>query len=64
MKRIIDAVPVRGPGMYRHTLETGTAPPWIRNNLAAIEAIERKMYNQHRFGENLRLAFTFPRIQP
>ena len=38
----------------------GRPPYWIEKNLESIEIIERKMFNQHDFIENLRLAFTFP----
>ena len=47
-------------GMYRAAVEAGQAPSWVRDNLATIEVIERKQFNEHRFLENLRLAFTFP----
>ena len=48
------------PGMYRAAVEAGVAPAWIRSNLASIEGIERKIYNDHDPIENLALAFTFP----
>jgi hypothetical protein len=51
-----------GPGMYRRALAAGRAPDWVRRNLAAIEIIERKVYNRHAFWENLALALSFPRI--
>lgn len=54
-----------GKGMYRKAVEDGRAPEWIKKNLASIEIIERKIYNNHDFGENLKLAFTFPpKIKP
>ena len=54
-----------GRGMYRQAVESGIAPDWIVRNLESIEVIEAKVYNRHDFGENLRLAFQFPkRIEP
>jgi hypothetical protein len=47
-------------GMFRRAVEQGAAPGWVRANLAALETIERKAFNRHRFVENLRLALTFP----
>ncbi|MBW2447060.1 MAG: hypothetical protein JRG83_14170 [Deltaproteobacteria bacterium] len=47
-------------GVYRAAVERGDAAPWIAANLESIEVIERKIYNRHDWGENLRLAFTFP----
>ena len=47
-------------GMYRDAVRSGRAPYWIEKNLDSIEIIERKMFNEHHFFENLRLAFTFP----
>jgi hypothetical protein len=49
-----------GPGMYRRAVAAGTAPKWVEENLAAIEVIERKIYNRHDPLENLRLALAFP----
>lgn len=48
-----------GRGMYRRAIADGRAPSWIAHNLEAIEVIEKKIYNEHDFLENLRLAFTF-----
>jgi hypothetical protein len=45
-------------GMYRHAVEGGSAPDWVAPNLESLELIERKIYNEHRFFENLRLALT------
>jgi hypothetical protein len=54
-----------GPGLYRQAVEDGEAPEWIARNLETIEQLERKVYNRHRWGENLRATFTFPdRIRP
>ncbi|MGH9381411.1 MAG: hypothetical protein ACRD2Z_12455 [Thermoanaerobaculia bacterium] len=47
-------------GSFRRAVESGIAPPWVSANLASIEVIERKVFNRHRFFENLRLALTFP----
>jgi len=49
-----------GRGMYRKAVEEGRAPEWIKKNLDTIEIIERKIYNNHDFLENLTLAFKFP----
>ena len=51
-------------GMYRKAVERGTAPPWIAKNLKDIEIIEQKIYNDHNFWNNLKLAFSFPKIVP
>ena len=54
-----------GQDMYRETVGRGDAPPWVEQNLATLELIERKMYNGHDLTENLQLAFAFlPRILP
>lgn len=34
-----------------------TAPVWIVKNIDTIRKIERKVYNEHNFFENMRLAF-------
>jgi hypothetical protein len=53
-----------GPGMYRRAVARGTAPRWVAANLESIEAIERKIYNRHRFFENLGIALRrIPRIE-
>lgn len=49
-----------GRGMYGSAVQQGIARRWIADNLPSIEIIERKMFNTHDLGENLRLAFTFP----
>ena len=49
-----------GPGMYRKFVENGGKPLWIAANLKTIEIIEKKIYNNHDFVENMRLAFYFP----
>ena len=48
----------RKSGTYREAVEQGIAPEWIERNLATMELIERKEKNEHRFFENLALAFT------
>ena len=47
-------------GVYRRAVEAGTAPEWIVEGLPSIEIVARKIYNRHRFFENLGLALTFP----
>jgi hypothetical protein len=49
-----------GPGEFRRRVQQGRAPEWIRDNLASVEVLERKIYNRGDIRENLRLAFTFP----
>lgn len=52
-------------GATRAAVEAGRAAYWIRNNLGAIEAIERKIYNAHHPLQNLKLALTpTRRIEP
>ena len=54
---------VRGtprPGLARAAIGAGVAAPWIRENLATIELIERKAYNRHAWLENIGLALQFP----
>jgi hypothetical protein len=46
--------------LYRELAESGSASPWIRENIESIETIARKAYNRHVWPENLRLAFEFP----
>ena len=53
------------PGMYRELISTGKAPRWVAEGLDSIEIIERRMYNQHKFWPNLRLALRHvPKIAP
>jgi hypothetical protein len=52
---------VGGPpstGLYEQAVQDATAPLWMVYNLDKIHVIERKEYNRHRLGENLRLALT------
>jgi len=44
------------PGGLSRAVEEGRAPSWVEHNLPALGVIEAKMYNRHRFLENLRLA--------
>ncbi len=47
-----------GPGVFdRIAAQEPSPPPWIVRNLPALRQIEKKVYNQHRLGENLRLAW-------
>lgn len=56
---------VIGPGVYTDAIKARTAPEWMQRNAEAIRVIERKIFNRHRFMENVRLAFTFPqKIEP
>ncbi len=51
--------------MFRRAVEQRRAAPWIASNLESFELIERKVFNDHDFLENLGLAFQFPpRLQP
>ena len=58
--RLQSAVPWPDRGLYRAAVARGDAPPWVEPNLASLEVIERKIFNRHAWGENLRLALTFP----
>jgi hypothetical protein len=61
--RIHDGKPGR-IGMYRDAVERGEAPAWVAPNLDSLERIERKIYNQHDFFGNLRLALQpVPRLE-
>lgn len=55
---VIGAAGSPGPGMYRTAVEKGVAPPWIIENLPALERIERQIYNRKHFRENLSLALS------
>lgn len=48
------------PGTFRRAVENGSAPDWVGDNLTTLEAIERRVYNEHDFLENLQLAFSNP----
>jgi hypothetical protein len=43
-------------GLFRRALREPQTPGWIRQNIDALEVIERKIYNEHDWFENLRLA--------
>ena len=57
---IYRAHPDPSAALYRKLVESGTAPPWIEENIESIETIARKVYNRHGWRENLRLALEFP----
>jgi hypothetical protein len=62
--QLLDQYGEPGVGMYRKMVEAGAAPAWVGANLPALEMIERKIYNGHRFVENLKLALQFaPRVR-
>ena len=61
LERIQREAAVIRPGIYRDAVNAGKAPPWIEENLDGIEVMERKIYNNHSWGGNLRLVFS-PRI--
>ena len=65
LARIQRRVRSPGRGMYRELVAQQRAPAWIARNLDTVEIIERKIYNDHRLWENLRLSLSFPdRIDP
>ncbi|HEX2678905.1 MAG TPA: hypothetical protein VHM19_19775 [Polyangiales bacterium] len=39
-------------------LKQKRVPRWVKKNADSMKLIDRKIYNRHRFGENLRLALT------
>ncbi len=43
-------------GAFRQAVNDGYAIKWVVKNLEQIEAIERKVYNEHSFRENLVIA--------
>ncbi|MEL6429979.1 MAG: hypothetical protein AAFR54_12435 [Planctomycetota bacterium] len=45
-------------GAFRRAVEAGDAAPWVEANLEALDAIEARAFNGHRFGENLGLALS------
>ena len=49
-----------GKGSYRAAVEQEMAPAWVIDNLDAIEAIEARVYNDHDFVANLKLALERP----
>lgn len=55
--RIVQAEGFSGRrGMFRHAVEVGASPPWVRRQLESLEVLERKAYNRHDFAENVTLA--------
>jgi len=44
-------------GAFRKALEDKDCPNWVQENIDVIERIELKVYNRHRFLENIRLTF-------
>jgi hypothetical protein len=58
LSRIIMDAPSIGPEMFHDAVAEGRAPTWIAQNLDSIDVIARKVYNRHRFFENLALACT------
>ena len=51
-----------GRGVHRAAVEAGEAPQWVADNLDAIEAIEARVYNDHDFFANLKLALERPPV--
>lgn len=47
-----------GQGVFSQAIDEGISPKWVTNNLRSLELIEAKVYNQHIFGDNLRMALT------
>jgi len=47
-----------GRGGLARAVAEGRAPSWVEANLEVMDVIERKIYNRHRFLENLGLALT------
>jgi hypothetical protein len=48
------------PGLAKRAASHGRAPKWIQDNLDTISVVERRMYNEHHFLSNLRLALVDP----
>lgn len=62
IERVLRAVANRPHrGMFRRMVEAGNGKAWMRDSLDSIETIERKVFNRHDLGENLRLALAFPK---
>ena len=45
-------------GLFRRAAELRVAQPWVARNLEVIERIEQRVYNDHDFLANLRLALS------
>jgi hypothetical protein len=58
---IYDSAKIISKGMFRKAAEQGKAPQWILKNFKSIESIEKKIFNNHNFVENLWIALTFPK---
>jgi hypothetical protein len=62
LQKLQSDAPSIGPEMFHDAVAEGRAPAWIAQNLDSIDVIARKVYNRHRFFENLALACT--RVAP
>ncbi len=51
----------RDRGFFREAILAGQAPPWVVKHIDALDLVERKMFNRHDLGENLRLVLDSPR---
>jgi hypothetical protein len=52
-------------GVSERAMAAGIAPPWMQKNRAQVAMIEKRLYNQHEFLENLRNALKrIPRLDP
>ncbi len=60
LARVLNAADSVDSGVYARARAAGTAPAWIEDGAESVDVVARKIYNEHRFLENLRLAFTFP----
>jgi hypothetical protein len=58
LQRLAISAPSIDAAMFRDAVAEGRAPAWIEQNLDSIDLIARKVYNHHRFFENLALALT------
>ena len=47
-----------GPGALGKAIAAGQGADWLAGNEAAVEAIERRVFNTHSFTDNLRTAFS------
>jgi hypothetical protein len=52
-------------GVSERAMAAGIAPPWMQKNRAQVGMIEKRLYNEHRFIENLGNALQrIPRLEP
>ena len=59
-----NAAEQQAPGMIRAAVDRGDAPAWVIDNLDSLERIERRMFNEHDFWQNLRECWKpIPRLQ-